>query len=370
MTTPIPGNTLPWGRPLPGSPVGLQDQLKDLEYKKKAGTAKLAALEGALRAAKRGGKASAIKAAEAKVAAAKASLDAISKSYANLQNKYYEATGQYDKLLSGTNRDAFLAITTLFKSYGLESLAGKIYDYVKNGYSGDTISILLQDTTEYKTRFAGNEARLKAGLPVLSAGEYLATEASYRQIMESAGMPIGFYDQSSDFVKWIGKNVSPTEIQSRVDMAVQATTLAPVNYRKALEQMGISQSEMAAYFLDPARALPFLQKSAATAAIGAEALQQGLSFDQSYAEQLAMRGVTASQAHEGYGQVASELQTMQGLGSIYGQDWTQRESEESAFGTSAEATRKKAGLLSQERGAFSGGSGGARAGLGGRGGQK
>ena len=301
---------------------------------------------------------------------AQANLAASGKQLATAETRYYSQTGQYDKLLTGTNRDAYMAINTLFKSYGLETLAGKIFDYVKNGYSADTISILLQDTQEYKTRFAGNEARLKAGLPVLSAGEYLATEASYRQIMESAGMPIGFYDQSSDFVKWIAKNTSPSEIQSRVDLATQATALAPASYRQALKQMGISDTEMTAYFLDPTKALPFLQKSAATAAIGSEAIQQGLTFDQTYAEQLAMRGVSASQAQEGYSQVAQELGTMSELGKIYGSEWGQRQSEEAVFGTSAAASTQKAGLIAREKGAFGGATGGGRAGLAQSGGAK
>lgn len=330
----------------------LKGQIAKLEGKSdRASKAKLAALK-------------------ARVKAATAQLDATSKKYDSVHVKYYEATGQYDKLLKGTNRDAFLAIKTLFKSYGLETLASKIYDYVKNGYSGDTISILLQDTPEYKARFAGNEARLKAGLPVLSAGEYLATEASYRQIMESAGLPIGFYDQTSDFTNWIAKNTSPSEIQSRVDLATQATVLAPASYRKALEQMGISSTELTAYFLNPTKALPFLQKSAATAAIGAEALGQGLSFNQSYAEQLAGSGVSAAQAREGYSQIAQEMGSMQGLGTIYGDQWDQSDAEQSTFGTSAAAASKKSNLIAKERGAFSGSAGGARSGLGQRGGQK
>lgn len=311
-----------------------------------------------------------LKAIEAQLKAYNSQLSSASKKFNDAHTKYYEATGQYDKLLKGANRDAFLAIKTLFKSYGLETLANKIYDYVKNGYSGDTISILLQDTPEYKARFAGNEARLKAGLPVLSAGEYLATEASYRQIMESAGLPIGFYDQTSDFVGWIGKNVSPSEIQSRVDLATQATVLAPASYRKALEQMGISNSELTAYFLNPTKALPFLQKSAATAAIGAEALSQGLTFNQSYAEQLAGSGVTAGQAREGYSQIAQEMGSMQSLGTIYGDQWGQSDAEGATFGTSAAAASKKSNLIAKERGAFSGSAGGARSGLGQRGGQK
>ena len=296
--------------------------------------------------------------------AAQANLSSIQAKQTTAINNYYKSTGQYEKLLTGTDRDAYAAVESLFKSYGLDSLAGKIYDYVKNGYSSDTISILLQDTPEYKARFAGNEARKKAGLAVLSPAEYLSTEASYQQIMQSAGLPSSFYDQPSDFATWIGQNTSPSEIQSRVDLASQAVNLASPAYRQALNQMGIDDAHLAAYYLDPTKALPLLQKQAATAQIGAEALKQGLAFDQAYSEQLATEGVSQSAAAQGYAQVAAELGTMQSLGSIYGQGWTQRESEQADIEGSAGAVAKKAGLLSQERGAFGGTVGGASAGLG------
>jgi hypothetical protein len=297
------------------------------------------------------------------IKALQSSIGGIDTKLSDVQNKLYEATGQYDKLLSGTNRDAFMAINALFKSYGLESLAGKIYDYVKNGYSADTISILLQDTPEYKQRFIGNESRQKAGLPVLNPAEYLATEAAYRQIMESAGLPAGFYDTPSDYANLIGKNVSPTELQNRVDLATQATVLANPAYRKALNQMGIKDNELTAYFLNPDKALPILQKSAATAAIGAQALNQGLTFDVAYSEQLATQGISAQEAQQGYSQIANELDTMKALGSFYGEHYDQRTSEESIFEGKADATQKKARLLSQERGAFGSATGGARGGL-------
>lgn len=292
-----------------------------------------------------------------------AQLSAAGTKLKDVQQKYYTSTGQYDKLLSGANKDAFLALESVFKDYGLQSLAGKIYDYVKNGYSSDTISILLQDTKEYKDRFAANDARIKAGLPVLSPADYINTENAYRQLLRQSGLPAGFYDSNSDFTDWISKDISPTEIQSRVDLATQATTLANPFYKQALNQIGIADGDMAAYFLDPDRAVPLLQKAAATAAVGSAALSQGLTFDKTYAEQLATSGITASQAQQGYQQVGAELGTLSNLGSIYGQAWTQRESEEAVFGTGAQAGAKKAGLVGQERGAFGGGTGTAKAGL-------
>lgn len=352
--------------------ASLENQIARYQSYLKMGEANLKRYKSSLAAEKKKGKPN-----STKLKFYQSHIDQISKEiggYKNdiaaTQNKIYAREGQYEKLLKGSERDAYLAINALFKTYDLGSLAGKVYDYVKNGYSADTISILLQDSKEYKERFAGNELRKKAGLPVLSAGEYLATEASYKQIMQTAGLPTGFYDQNSDFNDWIGKNISPTEIQTRVDLATQATTLANPNYRKALNSMGISDSEMTAYFLGSKRALPQLQKSAATAAVGAQALAQGLTFDKAYAEQLALQGISADEAQQGYSAVASELGTMQSLGAMYGEEWNQRTSEQATFEGSAEALQKKGRLLSRERGAFSGGTGAARGGLAQTGGAK
>lgn len=291
---------------------------------------------------------------------------------ATIQNKQYEASGQYDKLLAGNERDAYMALNAMFKSYNLGSLADKIFDFVKNGYSADTISIMLQDTKEYKDRFAGNELRKKEGLPILSPREYLDTEAAYKQIMQSAGLPKGFYDNQNDFADLIGKNVSPTEIQKRVDLAVEATQNAPEAYRTALKKvMGLSEGDMVAAFLDEDKALPLLNKATATARIGAEALQQGLLFDKGYAEGLALAGVTVDQARQGYAQISNEMQTLQTLGSIYGEDWTQRQAEKATFQSEQGAVTQKRTLASRERAQFSGSAGAAsRGGLAGYGGAR
>lgn len=347
---------------------------QELDMKLKVGKASAATLKSQIAtwnnlAKAKGASAVTKKALQARIASTQKKLDAQAKANVATQNEIYKVTGQYDKLLQGTDRDAYAAVSALFKSYGLDSLAGKVYDYVKNGYSADTISILLQDTKEYKERFAGNEDRKKAGLPVLSAGEYLSTEAAYRQIMQSAGLPSGFYDQPSDFVGWIGKNVSPSEIQTRVDLATQATVLANPNYKKALNQMGIADSELTAYFLDQNKALPYIQKAAATAAIGAQALQQNLAFDQAYAESLATSGITADQAAQGYSQIAQEAETMGTLAGIYGTTYTQREAEEATF-RGGTAGNKKKQLASRERAAFAGAAGAASGAFGQRGGAR
>jgi hypothetical protein len=284
------------------------------------------------------------------------------KSYGTLQNKVYEVSGQYDKLLSGENRDAFLALKSLFGQMGLGSLAGKIYDYVKQGYGADTISLLLQDTKEYKTRFAANDARAKAGLAVLNPADYLATEASYRQILSSAGLPKGFYDNPADFQKWIASDVSPTEIKDRVDLAVGATSQANPEYKKALYQMyGINESDLTAYFLDSKRAEPILKKQAAAGAIGAAALRRGFTTNALDLEGYATVGITADQAEGAYSQIAEGFSSMLGIAGRYGDAWNQRLAEQEVFTPGAKpstgqeaAAAKGKRLRSQERAMFAG----------------
>ena len=103
-----------------------------------------------------------------------------------------------------TQRTDWVEYTTqMFNNYGLGTLAPKITEYVQQGFSPDTVTLKLQETPEYKQRFAGNESRRKSGLSVLSPKEYLATEDAYRQIMRSTGLPKGFYDSPDDFSKFI-----------------------------------------------------------------------------------------------------------------------------------------------------------------------
>lgn len=321
-------------------------------------------------AAAKGLNAASKKIRDARVVDAKKRLATAQANVAPAQNAVYQATGQYDKLLQGENRDAFMALQTIFNSYGLGSLAGRIYDFVKQGYGADTIAMLLQDTPEYKTRFSGNEARRKAGLAVLSPADYLSTEAAYRQVLSSAGLPKGFYDNPADFTKWIADDVSPTEIKSRVDLATAATSQANPEYKDALFRMyGINESDLTAYFLDRKRAEPILKKQAAAGAIGAAALRRGFAANTLDLEGYATLGITADQAEQAYAQISSGFETMLGLAGRYGATWNQQKAEQEVFtpgalnGGQEAASETGKRLRSQERALFAGGKGSSVQGL-------
>lgn len=272
-------------------------------------------------------------------------------------------TSDWASYLKGPDRDAYLALVGEFRRFGLESLAGKIYDYVKQGYGADVIALLLQDTKEYKERFIGNEARRKAGLAVLNPGEYLATEASYRQVLEAAGMPKGFYDKPDDFTSWIGGNVSPLEIKFRVDEAAKRVNQTDPYERAALKQVyGVNESDIVAYFLDRKRAEPILKKQMEASAIGAAALRRGFKLNRLDLESYADLGITSQDAEAAYARIADSFESMMGLAGRYGTSWTQREAEQEVFTPgsakavgSENAFEKAKRLKSFERAQFAGG---------------
>lgn len=272
--------------------------------------------------------------------------------------------------LFGEDRDAYMALYATFNSYGLGTLAPKILEYVQEGMSSDTIAILLQKTPEYKQRFAANEVRRKKGLPVLSPAEYLATEQSYRQLMRNAGLPEGFYDQNDDFNNLLAADVSPTELKSRVDLASNAMHSSDPYLRAELKRWGADDGLLTAYFLDPERALPMVDRYMKASQIGAAARRNNLKSDYMSNVELAGLGVGYEQALEGYGTIAGYLGDAEKLASIYGEEYNQKTAEAEVFAQSGEARKKREGLASKERASFGGAVGSARKGLSGSGGAR
>ena len=249
--------------------------------------------------------------------------------------------------------------TQLFNNYGLGSLAPKITEYVQQGFSPDTVTLKLQETPEYQQRFSGNTARKKAGLPVLSPAEYLATESAYKQTMRSAGLPVGFYDDPSDFSTFIGVDVSPAELKSRVDIAAQTIDGADPFFKQQLkEYYNLGDGDMIAYALDPNRALSVIERQAQAVQFGAEATRQGLAAPKSMAETYAGLGVSQAQARQGFEQVAGLLPTAEKLSQITAgaQPFGMEQATSAVFGGESSAAYKQQlqDLSEQEQARFAG----------------
>ena len=257
-----------------------------------------------------------------------------------------------------------------YDAVGLGALGSKIVEFVKKGYDPETIDFKIRETPEFKLRFPANEARKKAGLPVLSLDEYIAAENAYQSVFREAGFAKGFYDSKEDFTKFLENDISPSELKQRVDIASMSVDNADPFYVDSLQRLyGIPKADMVAYALDPERAMPFINRQVQAAQFGGEAARQGLQIDRNMAETYTGQlGVTQAQARQGFEQIAGVLPVAQKLSQISAgaQPVGVSELTSVAFGGagSAEYKQRLQSLAEQEQSRFAGQAGVSRGSLG------
>jgi len=212
--------------------------------------------------------------------------------------------------ISRRRQDARSTINSVLASYGLEGLADYTYNEIivketVNLNNPDAIIFALREQPTYKKRFAGNAARLKAGLSELDPASYIGLENQFRETLRSNGLPANFYDGTDDFQALIEGDVSPSELNERVQQGYRAVADAdPEVKRQMFELYKVGEPELAAYFLDPQKAAPLLTRQARAAQISARGLEQGnIQLTSQLAEDLARRGITEAEAQAGFTEV-------------------------------------------------------------------
>ncbi len=276
------------------------------------------------------------------------------------------ATGGTTTPVSSEVDDAYQLMLGTLRQWGLEALAPDVLKMLQQGRTVDQIPVLLQQTDSYKQRFAGNQTRIKNGLAALSPAEYLSVEASYRRILESNGMPSGFYDSPGDFAGWIGGDVAPTEIQSRVGLAVSAANRLDDATKAAFrDYYGVGPNDLAAFFLDRERALPQIQKLARAAEIGSASIRSNIGFDRAQSERLAASTIVGeNEIDSAIGSVAEAARDVGKLGQLYGdRTYGASTAADEVFFGDVEAKRRRQKLIQQESATFGGSSGVGRSSL-------
>lgn len=255
-----------------------------------------------------------------------------------------------------TYNDAYEMLKAKLSEWGIDDLGDDVINTLVQGYSPSVATMVIQDTPQYKKRFAANDTRIKAGLPALTPAEYIATERSYISTLRKYGLPEGFYDQQEDFQKWISADVSPEEMDQRANTARQAYVDAGPEVKDQWQQLyGLTPGDAVAAFLDEKTAVNLLQKRAQAVSISAEAER---AFHGQYqltpgrAEELAQQGVTQGKAQQGFSSVASRLPRDQFLAHLAGVDFTQKDAENEVLldDVSAKAERDK--VYKAEQGRF------------------
>jgi len=245
--------------------------------------------------------------------------------------------------MTETQQSAFDVVNDLLRMYGLEELTTFVGNFITQSDVVDPNVLMgeIRQQPAYQQRFAANEARRRAGLNVLSESQYLALENTYRQYMRNSGLPANFYDSPEDFQNLIASDVSPAEFAERVNQGYEAVRFADPQVISQMQELyGVSEGELAAYFLDPDRATPVLLQRAQAAQTAAGAAQAGMQLSVAEAEQLAQEGITQQQARAG---AALIEQTQELFQPTTGEDepaFTREEQLGAVFGTDPAAAQR------------------------------
>lgn len=177
------------------------------------------------------------------------------------------------------SRSAGDAVDSMFQNLGLgdalvKSITNAI-DKVYNTYLDPSEAQIMNEiysSEAYKQRFKGNEVIRKRlaegkGRPgdrMLTPAQYIEQERQYREVLQEADMPGGFYDNPDDFANLIGNSISIAEFKNRVDTAYSALNEADDYVKEQLSTYyGLTTGEMVSYLLDPTKAQPLLNQRAA-----------------------------------------------------------------------------------------------------------
>ena len=223
--------------------------------------------------------------------------------------------------LAETNRvnNVVATLRGLMNDYGLSSLMGKIESYVKSGLDGDAVIAQIRDTQEYKDRFPAMAA-LSAKKRAISEAAYIDFERNAAGLERAYGLPAGMLNKDT-VTNLLTNEVSAQELENRVTMAAAGAFQASQEVRDTFrDYYGIESGGLTAYFLDPDKALPLLNKQYASAKIGAEAQMQDFSIASGMAERLNEIGVTQQEARQGFAETAKQRGFMQGRGDTVTQD--------------------------------------------------
>jgi hypothetical protein len=244
-------------------------------------------------------------------------------------------------------------IQAQLEAWGLGTLSTKVNDLIREGLSSDAITLRLQSTDEYKTRFAANDARRKAGLAALSPAEYVAAENSYRQVLQSYGLPSTFYDSQDDFRQFLEKDVSPSEVQDRAKVAQQTWLSTDQGVRDTWRDWyGLSDGAAIASILDPTKALPIVQSMAEAAKGGAAARRNGLVADESRIRGYVDQGLSGDAIAQGFSDIGTVHATDQGIGRRFGVDLSQSAEEAARIQGLASARRAQTDAYGAEQALF------------------
>lgn len=239
------------------------------------------------------------------------------------------------------NQSAQQILTAFLADYGLESLASWAWSqYTASGVTSideftPVLRAELPKQQAFKIRFPAYDQMLQQGKGI-SVDEYVRYEKDLNKASNYYGLPAGFIEDRDYIAKIMLADVSADEFAERAQMARDNALNAPAETRQALQDLyGMSEGDLTAFWMDPDKAMPLLQRRSTAAAIAGAGLKNAIAISAAEAERLAAEDITAARAREGFQQVALQ----QGLQYGGGETVTQEELVAGQFGN-AQAAQK------------------------------
>jgi hypothetical protein len=238
--------------------------------------------------------------------------------------------------LSAEQQSAKGILNKILDDAGLGGLGGWLWDRYLEVGEGQAL-LDLRERPEYQQRFPAMKALRTKGRAITEA-EYISYEKTVAGLMRRYGMPEGFYDQPDDFAKFLEAELSPAEISERVQMAARDAYSVPVEVRMELERLyGITAGALTAFYIDPDRATPELEKMSLAARLGGAAQRSGFGLlTKDEAERLAELGITPEQGAAGMSELIRSRELFQALpGERGGQNISREQQLDAAFSNDA-----------------------------------
>ena len=271
------------------------------------------------------------------------------------------------------DQSAFDIIINTLKYYGLLKEGDTaLFDSIKKAWTGKVIGpnstvddsgVQLRDDPTFQARFPANKTLAAQGKPQYSVSQYLRLESDYKSKLQEAGMPPGFYDSPEDFQKFIEQDVSPDEVYARAQVGYNAVKQANPQVVKEFQRLyGVSEGELAAYFIDPERMRPTFdryeaERQARAAQIAAAGTTQaGMTVSQQQAEELARAGVSGEEAQAKFAALGDTQELFQAM-TPGEQAITQEEQIAGTFNTNAAARQAIAKRRRSRQASFEAGGG-------------
>lgn len=292
------------------------------------------------------------------------------------------------------SRSAGNAVETMFQNLGLgdalikamTDAIDKVYNEYLDPSEGQILNVIY-NSDAYKQRFTGNEVIRKRlaegkGRPgdrMLTPAQYIEQERQYREILQNADMPGGFYDSPEDFTNLIGNSISIAEFQNRVETAYSALNEADDYFKEQLSTYyGLTTGEMVSYLLDPTKAEPILNQRTANNPYGLNSYRElqrqydsaevgavserigGKDIARDFAEEFVDQG-KSDKAEDAFTTAVAVEGDVSRLGKLYGETASMNYQgiarEVASLEGGASIGRKRRKLASKERAAFNRSSG-------------